>query len=240
MLVSSVPFLSRSLAAAFQIRAIPTLMIVRDGVMLGANPGALGATALDELIANLTISKCKTALGGREIVVFIPAVSSYAADRAARLCRLVGGSVYTGTAKHFVKYRDDRSPFGYDAVDIGAMPPQADFMVHGDEFAQAYIREGDLPFAKLLFRLSIRKLPGGDHLDVEDRGDLHLGPIRAEHGARGELLKEPCGERGDLRAGESDARAAQRLFRVRRKSLTSEQATPRPSPATAHLPLPGL
>lgn len=134
--------------------------------------------SLDELIANLTITKCKTALGGREIVVFIPAVSSYAADRAARLCRLVGGSVYTGTAKHFVKYRDDRSPFGYDAVDIGAMPPQTDFMVHGDEFAQAYIREGDLPFAKLLFRLSIRKLPGGDHLDVEDRGDLILTVAR--------------------------------------------------------------
>ena len=33
--------------------------------------------ALDELLANLTITKCKTALGGREIVVQIPAVSSY-------------------------------------------------------------------------------------------------------------------------------------------------------------------
>ena len=41
------------LAAAFQIRAIPTLMIVRDGVMLGANPGVLGAKALDDLIANV-------------------------------------------------------------------------------------------------------------------------------------------------------------------------------------------
>lgn len=134
--------------------------------------------SLDELIPNLTISKCKTALGGREIVVFIPAVSSYAADRGARLCRLVGGAVYTGTSKHFVKYRDDRSPFGYDAVDIGAMPAQTDFMVHGDEFAQAYVREGDLPFQKLLFRLSIRKLPGGDQLDPEDRGDLFLAVAR--------------------------------------------------------------
>jgi hypothetical protein len=46
-------------------------------------------TALDELLPNLTITKCRTALGSREIVVQIPAVSSYAADRAARLCRLV-------------------------------------------------------------------------------------------------------------------------------------------------------
>src|SRR5258705_2569863 len=130
--------------------------------------------SLDELLANLTITKCKTALGGREIVVQVPAVSSYAVDRAARLCRLVGGAMYTGTAKHFVKYRDDRSPYGYDAVDIGAMPASTDFMVHGDEFAQGYVREGELPFHRLLFRLSIRKLPGGERLGGEDRADLLL------------------------------------------------------------------
>src|SRR5262245_18526870 len=86
--------------------------------------------SLDELMANLVITKCRTVLSSREIVVQIPAVSSYAADRAARLCRLVGGVFYTGTSKHFVKYRDDRSPYGYDAVDIGAMPGQIEFMVH--------------------------------------------------------------------------------------------------------------
>jgi hypothetical protein len=134
--------------------------------------------ALDELLSNLAITKCRTALGSREIVVQIPAVSSYAADRAARLCRLVGGAIYTGTAKHFVKYRDDRSPYGYDAVDIGTMPATTDFMVHGDEFAQGYVREGDLPFARLLFRLSIRKLPGGEQLDAEDRSDLFLAVAR--------------------------------------------------------------
>jgi hypothetical protein len=134
--------------------------------------------SLDELLANLTIAKCRTALGSREIVVQIPAVSSYAADRAARLCRLVGGAIYTGTAKHFVKYRDDRSPYGYDAVDIGAMAGGTDFMVHGDEFAQGYVREGELPFQRLLFRLSIRKLPGGEQLDSEDRGELYLAVAR--------------------------------------------------------------
>ena len=134
--------------------------------------------ALDELLANLVITKARTALGSREIVVQIPAVSSYAADRAARLCRLVGGAIYTGTSKHFVKYRDDRSPYGYDAVDIGAMAGGTDFMVHGDEFAQGYVREGDLPFQRLLFRLSIRKLPGGDRLDAEDRGELYLAVAR--------------------------------------------------------------
>lgn len=38
------------LAAAFQIRSIPTLMIIRDGVLLAAQPGALPGASLDELI----------------------------------------------------------------------------------------------------------------------------------------------------------------------------------------------
>jgi thioredoxin len=39
------------LAAAFQIRSIPTLMIIRDKVALYAQPGALPEQALEALIA---------------------------------------------------------------------------------------------------------------------------------------------------------------------------------------------
>jgi thioredoxin 1 len=39
------------LAAAFDIRAIPTLMVLRDGVLLASQPGVLPAAAIDELIA---------------------------------------------------------------------------------------------------------------------------------------------------------------------------------------------
>jgi len=154
--------------------------------------------SLDELMANLTITKARTALGSREIVIQIPAVSSYASDRAARLARLVGGAIYTGTAKHFVKYRDDRSPYGYDAVDIGAMPAQTDFMVHGDEFAQGYIKEGELPFARLLFRLSIRKLPGGEHLAPEDRAELFLA---VAHGLADGIIRYLWRNRVEAQAG---------------------------------------
>jgi thioredoxin 1 len=38
------------LAAAFEIRAIPTLMVLRDGVLLGSFPGVMPATRLDALI----------------------------------------------------------------------------------------------------------------------------------------------------------------------------------------------
>lgn len=38
------------LAAAFEIRAIPTLAVLKDGVLLAAQSGALPGAALDELI----------------------------------------------------------------------------------------------------------------------------------------------------------------------------------------------
>ena len=154
--------------------------------------------SLDELMAGLTITKAKTALGSREIIVQIPAVSSYAADRAARLARLVGGAIYTGTAKHYVKYRDDRSPYGYDAIDIAATSASTDFTVHGDEFAQSYVREGDLPFSRLLFRLSIRKIPGGDRLAAEDRGELYLA---VAHGLSDGIIRYLWRNRVEAHAG---------------------------------------
>jgi len=40
----------QGLAAAFEVRAIPTLLVVRDGVLLAAQPGAMSAAALDELV----------------------------------------------------------------------------------------------------------------------------------------------------------------------------------------------
>ncbi|HEU4946187.1 MAG TPA: thioredoxin [Kribbella sp.] len=41
------------LAQAFQIRSIPTLMAVRDGVVLYSQPGALPPAALEDLIGQL-------------------------------------------------------------------------------------------------------------------------------------------------------------------------------------------
>ncbi len=41
------------LAAAFQVQAIPTLMVLRDGVLLAAQPGAIPGPALDELVGKV-------------------------------------------------------------------------------------------------------------------------------------------------------------------------------------------
>ncbi len=43
----------RELAAAFDIMSIPTLMILRDKVVVYMQPGALSAAALDELIGKV-------------------------------------------------------------------------------------------------------------------------------------------------------------------------------------------
>ena len=43
----------QNLAAAFEIRSIPTLMVLRDRVLLLSQPGALSAQGLEELIAEV-------------------------------------------------------------------------------------------------------------------------------------------------------------------------------------------
>jgi len=40
----------QELAAAFEIRAIPTLVVMRDGVVLTAQPGMVPGPALDDLV----------------------------------------------------------------------------------------------------------------------------------------------------------------------------------------------
>ena len=38
------------LSAAFQVRAIPTVLVLRDGVLLATQPGAISAEAIDTLV----------------------------------------------------------------------------------------------------------------------------------------------------------------------------------------------
>ena len=43
----------RGLAAAFEIRSIPTLMVFRDGILVFAQPGMLPASVLEELVTKV-------------------------------------------------------------------------------------------------------------------------------------------------------------------------------------------
>ncbi len=41
------------LAAAFHVQSIPTLLVLRDGVLLASQPGVLPAAAIDTLVAKV-------------------------------------------------------------------------------------------------------------------------------------------------------------------------------------------
>jgi len=128
--------------------------------------------SLDEFLPGLEIQRLVTPLKSRGMALRIPANSSYVMDKAARLAKLVGGTTFTGTTKHFVAYRDDGSPYGYDTAEINAVPDTVDFICHGKESQHPYKVEGDVSFTKLLFRLSMRRTPGGERLRDEERGEL--------------------------------------------------------------------
>ncbi len=59
----------QGLAAAFEIQAIPTLAVFRDGVLLGRNSGALPAQALEgviEQVRGLDMAKVKAELAQQQ------------------------------------------------------------------------------------------------------------------------------------------------------------------------------
>ncbi len=113
--------------------------------------------SLDELLPSLTIQRVVSALKTRELVVTLAAESSYRMDRVAAVARLAGGDVFTGTQRHFVKYRDATSPLGYDVAEVPEA--RADLVVHHDAYRQAYHVERELPFRELLLKLTPYRLP---------------------------------------------------------------------------------
>lgn len=114
--------------------------------------------SLDELLPTLTIERVISALKTREILVSMGAESSYRMDRVAQVARLAGGEVFTGTQRHFVRYRDAKSPLGYDLVEI--VDAKADVVLYDGSYRQAYNVERPVPFAELILKLQPYVAPG--------------------------------------------------------------------------------
>jgi len=112
---------------------------------------------LDDFLPSLQIHKVKSDVAALQMLVAFEVGSSYLMDRAARTARLVGGLAFTGSNKHFVKCRDDRAPFGYDA-EINAQA-RGDFVLYGDDFVSAYAKQGEVAFAALVLGLELRPAP---------------------------------------------------------------------------------
>ncbi|MDQ3037377.1 MAG: hypothetical protein M3Y87_33590 [Myxococcota bacterium] len=116
--------------------------------------------SLDDILPSLSIRRVITPLRTRELLVLLGAESSYRMDRVAAVARLAGGLVFTGTARHYVKYRDAASPLGYDVAEL--FDQAADAIVYHDSFRQVYTFERELPFRELVLKLEPFRAPPGE------------------------------------------------------------------------------
>jgi hypothetical protein len=128
--------------------------------------------SLDELLPTLSIRRVVTPLKTREILLSCGSESSYRMDRVASVAKLAGGLVFTGTARHFVKYRDAASPLGYDVEEI--LDERADVVLYHDSVRQAYAYDREIAFRDLVMKLeptreppSARRMPSRLYVTAE-------------------------------------------------------------------------
>jgi hypothetical protein len=126
--------------------------------------------SLDDLLPSLQILRVRTPLAAHELLLTFAAESSYRADRAARIARLLSGLCFTGSARHFVQYRDESSPLGYDTPQVSS--DEGDFVLYGEAFTQAYQRADEIAFAQLVFRLQLIREAGRP--DIEGAEFLYV------------------------------------------------------------------
>lgn len=141
---------------------------------------------LDDVLPSLKLYEVRTRLLGREHLALLSAQSSYLLDRCARAAALSGAQLFTGSGKHFVKYRDRRSPLGYDVDAIVSEP--ADFILYADSFTQGYTRERELSFSRLLLELELRPVPGGAEADLRAQGPGEVLWLTARRGLADKVL----------------------------------------------------
>lgn len=133
--------------------------------------------SLDELLPGMEIRNVVTALKTREIVLSVVAESSYRMDRISGTAKLVGGMVFTGSSRHFVKYRDSNSPLGYDLERLADDP--SDLVLYHDSFQQGYSFERELLFSDLILKLSPQRIQHNKHKQSERlfvTAKLGIGP----------------------------------------------------------------
>jgi hypothetical protein len=129
--------------------------------------------SLEDLMPSLAMHVVKSKLGTREITIEFAAESSDRMDRLAETARLVGGFAFTGTARHFVQYRDAGAPFGYDATEL--LSTDAALALYHDRFSQTYDVERTIELRSLVLRL----MP---HVDPSTRLEPGLRIVVAEQG----------------------------------------------------------
>ena len=133
--------------------------------VIGLLRGLSEAGQLEDLAAALKIYQVQTPLKSRELIVQAPVAGSHIADAISAVSALMGGLIFTGSSKHFVRYRDSRSPMGYDLDNLHT--GKGDFILYDTEFVQAYHREREITLASLALKLSLETERDQPPLDDE-------------------------------------------------------------------------
>jgi hypothetical protein len=135
--------------------------------------------SLEDIVPSLAMHVVRSKLGMREITLEVAAESSDRMDRLAETARLVGGFTFTGTARHFVQYRDAAAPFGFDAAEL--LPTDAALALYHDRFSQTYDVDRPIDLRSLLLRL----MP---HVEPATKLEPGIRYVVAEHGLGAALV----------------------------------------------------
>ena len=103
---------------------------------------------LDDLLPSLRIEVVENALNASSYLLRFQSSDSLLLDRIARLTRLVGAPLCVGSGQHFVAYRDEQAPLGYDITELLAEP--LDAAIYTPAFSQPYRLVRELQLAQLL------------------------------------------------------------------------------------------
>ncbi len=121
--------------------------------VVGLLRGLSEAGQLEDLTAALKIFQVQTPLKSHELMVQVPVTGSHIGDTLSAISSLMGGLTFTGSSKHFIRYRDSRSPMGYDLDNLHT--GKGDFILYDTEFVQAYRKEGEIALSALVLNLSL-------------------------------------------------------------------------------------
>lgn len=114
---------------------------------------------LDDLVPTLRIELCKNPLGSTLYLLRFQCRDSLLLDRVARLARLLSAPLCVGAGRHFVAYRDDAAPLGYDATTPLAEP--GDLAIYTPTLVQPCRKIKELSLRDLVEQLQLLTLPGG-------------------------------------------------------------------------------
>ncbi len=170
--------------------------------------------SLEDLMPSLAMRVVKSKLGTREITLEFAAESSDRMDRLAETARLVGGFTFTGTARHFVQYRDAGAPFGYDATEL--LSTDAALALYHDRFSQTYDVERTIDLRPLILRLMphvdpATKLEPGMRILVAEQG---LGPALVHYFVRSRVDGEVGVAEWPPESGFDDSPIRRWVFRI--------------------------